>query len=228
MIRPNCDSGNVIMSVCSPVSLSSINAVVLKGRAQLLISSNTCGLWSQGKSSLCSIHLCPGKSEIQHGGLSVYTTLSCPNNMGQTIRGGYLGSCFSNQRGNTEVLGSVGPQRRNLEISLASQRVNMRLLVPKRKLLPKVKRIVGPITWPHGCVSAGLIFGLLVCNSSSQLSHAESDSDKESKKDNCEESYVKFLHGKKVYTDYSVIGELHILPTINFFYSYIYTNGKIS
>ncbi|KAI9083623.1 hypothetical protein K1719_034565 [Acacia pycnantha] len=49
------------MSVCSPVCLSSINAIVLKGRANLLLSSNSCGLSSQGKSNSCSIHLSPGK-----------------------------------------------------------------------------------------------------------------------------------------------------------------------
>ncbi|XP_054805255.1 OVARIAN TUMOR DOMAIN-containing deubiquitinating enzyme 4 isoform X2 [Prosopis cineraria] len=194
------------MSVCSPVCLSSINAVVLKGRANLLISSNTCGLLSQGKSSSCFIHLSPGNSELRHVGLSVYTTLSCPTIMGQTIRGGYLGSCFSKQRDNIQVVGSVGPQRRNLEISLACQSLNMRLLVPKQKLLPKAKCEAGPITWPLGCASAGLIFGLLVCNSSSQTAYSETDTEDRRKEDDCSEPYVKFSHGKKVYTDYSVIG----------------------
>ncbi|KAK4281847.1 hypothetical protein QN277_013294 [Acacia crassicarpa] len=195
--------GNVNMNVCSPVCLSSINAIVLKGRANLLLSSNSCGLSSQGKSNSCSIHLSPGKSELRHGGFSVYTTLSCPTIMGQTIRGGYLRSCFSKQKDNIQVLGSVGPQSRNVEISLACQSMNMRLLVPKQKLLPKAKCKVGPLTWPRGCASAGLIFGLLVCNSSFQPAHSETDTEDGRKES---EPYVKISHGKKVYTDYSVIG----------------------
>lgn len=221
MIKPICDSGNVNMSVCTPVNLSSINAVVLKGRAQLLISSNLCGIWSQGRSYSCSFHLIPGKSEMHHACLSVDTSSSCPTIMGQTIRGGYLRSCFSKERSSIQVFSSLGPQRSNLDISLACQSLNMRVLVPKQKLLPKVKCNVGPITWPSGCSSAGLIFGLLVCNSSSQPAYAEADSDNGSKKDDSNESYVKVSHGKKVYTDYSVIGELLILPTVNFLFKYI-------
>ncbi|KAF7818988.1 OTU domain-containing protein [Senna tora] len=158
------------MSICTSVSLSSRNAFVLKGRTQLLISSgSTCGLWSQGKSTSCSFNFCPGKSEMHHAGLSVYATSSCPTIMGQTIRGGYLRSCFSKQGDNFQILSSVGHQSRNLDISLACQSLNVKLSVPKKKLLPK-------------------------------------DSENGSKKDDCEESYVKFSHGKKVYTDYSVIG----------------------
>lgn len=97
----------------------------------------------------------------------------------------------------------VKSQRRNLEISLAFQNLNMKLLVPKQGMLPKIKCNVGPVSWPQGCASVGLIFGLLVRCSSSETAHAEA-AHKEEKKG--EESYVKFSHGKKVYTDYSIIG----------------------
>ena len=94
----------------------------------------------------------------------------------------------------------------------------MRLLVSKQKILPKAKckNKAGSITWPHGCASAGLIFGLLVCNSSSQPGHCAADTEGGRKEDDSSEPYVKFSHGKKVYTDYSVIGELHILSASNF------------
>ncbi|KAJ1409922.1 Papain-like cysteine peptidase superfamily [Sesbania bispinosa] len=190
------------MSVCFPVSQSSINAVVLKGRTQLLMSSNICGLSSRGISSSFSSSLYPWQSEINHVGLSICTKTSGSTIMGQTIRG-YLGSCCSKQRG--KFFSSVVPRKRHHEISFICQSMNMRLLVPKQKVLSKVKCNAGLITWPRGCASVSLIFGLFVCNSSSEPAHAEAN---ENRKDDCNEyeSNVKFSHGKKVYTDYSVIG----------------------
>ncbi|NP_001242273.1 OVARIAN TUMOR DOMAIN-containing deubiquitinating enzyme 4-like [Glycine max] len=196
------------MSICFSTSQSSINAVVLKGRTPLLMSSNIHGLWSQGISTSISSSLSPGKSEISHVGLSVCTKLSCSTVMGQTIRGGFLGSCCSKQRGNPRFFSSVVPRKRYHEISLACQTINMRLLVPKQNMMRKVKCNLGSVSWPRGCASVGLIFGLLVCNLSSEPAHAESHSENENRKDDCNEyeSNVKVLHGKKVYTDYSVIG----------------------
>ncbi|KAM3690421.1 hypothetical protein ACJW31_09G120200 [Castanea mollissima] len=79
----------------------------------------------------------------------------------------------------------------------------MKLLVPKQGMLPKIKCNVGPVSWPQGCASAGLIFGLLVCCSSSEPTYAGAPH-KEGHKE--EESCVKLSHGKKVYTDYSITG----------------------
>ncbi|KAK7278856.1 hypothetical protein RJT34_23894 [Clitoria ternatea] len=199
---------NVSMSVCFPSSQSTINAVFLRGRTRLLMSSNIQSLWSQGTSISFSSTLFPGQSETNHVGLSICTKLSSSTNMGQTIRGGFLGSCCSNQKGNTRLYSSVVPRKRYHEISLTWQSMNMRLLVPKHKILRKVKCNLGPISWPRGCASVGLIFGLLVCNVSSEPAHAESNSDNQNRKDDCNEyeSNVKFSHGKKVYTDYAVIG----------------------
>lgn len=188
------DSGDVNMSVFFPVSQSSINAVVVKGRTQLLLSSNICSLGSRGISSSFSSSCFPGQLETNHVGLF----------MGQTIRGGYLGSCYSKQRGTARFFSSVVPQKRHNEISLACQSMSMRLLVPKQKMLSKVKCNVGPRTWSR----VGLIFGLFVCNLGSEPAHAEADYENENRKDDCDDSNAKFSHGKKVYTDYSVIGEL--------------------
>ncbi|WVY98192.1 hypothetical protein V8G54_030343 [Vigna mungo] len=201
-------SGNVNMSVCFSTSQSSINAVVLKGRSPLLMSSNIHGLWSRGISSSFPSSSFPGESEINHVDFSVCTKLACSTVMGQTIRGGFLRSCCSKQRGNTRFFSSVVPRKRYHEISLACQSMNMRLLLPKQKLLHKVKCNFGPVSWLRGCASVGLIFGLLVCSSSSEPAHAESHSENENRKDDCNEyeSNVKFSHGKKVYTDYSIIG----------------------
>ncbi|XP_061348325.1 OVARIAN TUMOR DOMAIN-containing deubiquitinating enzyme 4-like isoform X2 [Gastrolobium bilobum] len=196
------------MSVYFPGCQSSINAVVLKGRTQLLMSSNIYGPWSRGISSSCSSSLCPSHSKINHVGVSICTKSSCSTIMGQTMRRACLGSCCSKQRGNIQFFSSVVRHKRHHEISLACQSMKMRLLVPKQKILSKVKCNVGPIIWPRGCASVGLIFGLLVCNLSSEPAHADAYSENENRKDDCNkyESNVKFSHGKKVYTDYSVIG----------------------
>ena len=84
--------------------------------------------------------------------------------------------------------------------------MNVRLLVPKQGVLPKIKCNVGSVSWPQGCASAGLMFALLVCYSSSEPVHAESAQKKEDKKGEC---YTN-SHGKKVYTDYSITGEKYI------------------
>nr|XP_025650729.1 OTU domain-containing protein At3g57810 isoform X3 [Arachis hypogaea] len=70
--------------------------------------------------------------QINHVGLSCCARSS----MGQTIRG-YLGSCCSKQRGNLQICSSIAPRKRHHEISLACQSLNMRLLVPNQKKLPK-------------------------------------------------------------------------------------------
>ncbi|XP_059595295.1 OVARIAN TUMOR DOMAIN-containing deubiquitinating enzyme 4 isoform X5 [Vitis vinifera] len=103
-----------------------------------------------------------------------------------------LGSCFysglSKRRGSSRsltvksLIGSRGPSKRSLNISLTCQNMNVRLLVPKQGVLPKIKCNVGSVSWPQGCASAGLMFALLVCYSSSEPVHAESAQKKEDKK----------------------------------------------
>ncbi|CAL0321437.1 unnamed protein product [Lupinus luteus] len=195
------------MSVCFSISQSSINAVVLKGHhSKLLMSSNTIGLTPQGISRASSFSLSPGKSDINNVGLSICTKSSRSTIMCQTLRGGCLGSCCSKQRGNIQFFGSIIPWKKHNEISFTCKSMNMRLLVPKQNMLPKVKSNVRLTAWTHTSVS--LIFGLLVCNLSSEPAHAETDSENGNMKDNCNmyESNTNFSHGKKVYTDYSVTG----------------------
>ncbi|XP_073224166.1 OVARIAN TUMOR DOMAIN-containing deubiquitinating enzyme 4 [Cicer arietinum] len=194
------------MSICFPVSQSSISAVVVKGRTQLLMSSNICGLQSRGISCSFSSGFYPGKSGKNYVGLSICTKPSCSTVMGQTIRGGYLGSCCSKQRGSTQLFNSIVSRKKHREISLACQSMSMRLLVPKQKMLSKVKCNVGRINWPRSCASVGFIFGLFVCNLSSEPAHAEADYENRKRNDDCDETNVKVSHGKQVYTDYSVIG----------------------
>lgn len=209
-MHSTCASGGANMIICSPISTSAKNVVYLSACVQSEMGSNICAAVSRRPSGSCSFYLYPGPSKTSCGSSSVSKTVSSPSFTGQTIQGSCFRSCFSSQRGNLQVkcVGSAkGPQRKHLDISLACQNLNMRLLVPKQGMLPRIKCNVGPVSWPQGCASAGLIFGLLVCYSSSEPAHAEAAREKGDKEDDCDLSHVKFSHGKKVYTNYSVIGE---------------------
>ncbi|OIW20669.1 hypothetical protein TanjilG_19734 [Lupinus angustifolius] len=170
------------------------------------MSSNTIGLTPRGISRSSSFSLSPGKSVINHAGLSICTKSSRSTIMCQTLKGGCLGSCGSRQRGNIQFFCSVIPWKKHNEISFTCKSMNARLLLPKQNMLPKVKSNVGLTAWTHTSVS--LTFGLLVCSLSPETSHAETDSENENQKANCNkyESNTNFSHGKKVYTDYSVTG----------------------
>lgn len=202
------------MPVWSPISTSSKNVIYLSARVQSPMGSNICAAVNHGPSSSSCFYLYPGNSKTNYGSFSLSKTISSPSFTGQTFQGSCFGSCFSNQRGSLQVK-CVGctkrAQRKNLEISLACQNLNMRLFVPKRGMLPRIKCNVGPVCWPQGCASAGLIFGLLVCYSSPEPAHAEAPRE-EDKEDDSDLSCATLAHGKKVYTDYSVIGE-HLLFT---------------
>ncbi|KAG2686996.1 hypothetical protein I3760_09G033100 [Carya illinoinensis] len=196
------------MLICSPISTSAKSFVYLSARVQSQMGSNICTAISRGPSSSCCFYVYPGHSKASYKSFSVSNTISSPPIPGQTIQGRCFGSCFTYQRGSFRVKclpGVRGPQREHIEISLACQNLNMRLSVPKKGMLPRIKCNVGPIGWPQGCASTGLVFGLLVCYSSSEMARAEA-AQEEDKEDDCSKSYVKFSHGKKVYTDYSVIG----------------------
>ncbi|KAJ7972262.1 OTU domain containing protein [Quillaja saponaria] len=154
-------SSNDTMIICSPIGICAKNAVCLSGHAQLQMGSSICSVLSRGTTSSCCFYLCPGRSasKINHAGISVRATSSSSSAMGYTFRG----SCFgSSSKQNVNLRFSAGgPQRTRFDISLAYQTMNIRLLVPKRKVVPKIKCNVGPITWPKTCASTGLIFGLL-------------------------------------------------------------------
>ncbi|GAV63920.1 OTU domain-containing protein [Cephalotus follicularis] len=196
------------MAVCTPISTCARNVVYLSGQ----IASNLCTVVFRGPSSSCHFCLYPRHPGTRHA-LSASKASSCLSVNGfQTFQGTCFGSGFSQHRNNCCSLtvkglnGFRGLQRRRLEISFACRCMNTRLEVPKHRMLPKIKCSMVPISWPKGCASAGLIFGLLVCCANSEPVHAEAAQGKNNKEDGCDLSDVKLSHGKKVYTDYSVIG----------------------
>ncbi|KAJ0042593.1 hypothetical protein Pint_17992 [Pistacia integerrima] len=200
------------MVVSAWTSTCTKNVVHLSGRIQGQMGGYICGVTSQGPSSSYCFQLCSGNSRKDYPGLSISRTISCSSTGGlQKFQANCFVPAFAKPRCNLRSLtikrfiSARGFQKRHLEISLVCQSINMRLLVPKQGVIHKIKCNAGPINWPQGCASVGLIFGLLVCYSSSKPVHAEAADEKENNED-CNLSYVKCSHGKKVYTDYSVIG----------------------
>ncbi|XP_021283575.1 OTU domain-containing protein At3g57810 isoform X1 [Herrania umbratica] len=195
------------MMVCSPISTCAKNIVHLRGR----MGSSLCSVISCQPSSSRYYFSYSGHSKTKYTDLSVsYTTSGSPAVGYQAFQAG----CFHSSRRSRklqslvvkESVSDTTKQRRQLEISWPGQSMKMKFLLPKQGTLKKFKCTAGPISWPQGWASAGLVFGLLVCYSSSEPVHAEAAGAKEHKEDDCESSRAKFSHGKKVYTDYSVIG----------------------
>ncbi|GLT96131.1 hypothetical protein SLE2022_137760 [Rubroshorea leprosula] len=181
------------MIVCSPIRTCAKNVVHFSGRMGSCLYRVVC----QGPSSSCCISVYPGHSKIKYTDLSASSTVACSSVIGfKAFSGrGCIGSCSSGQRGNLQELTVKGSS--GLKISLASQNMKIRLLMPKqgaRKIKCNVRSM-----WPRA--SAGLGFGLFICSSSSEPVYAEAGEEEGKKEDHCHSS-----HGKKVYTDYSVIG----------------------
>ncbi|CAI9779452.1 unnamed protein product [Fraxinus pennsylvanica] len=86
------------------------------------------------------------------------------------------------------------------------ENMNFRLLVPTQTKIPEIKCNIGRVSWQQRRASAGLFIGLLVCFSTSGAANAEAPELKDNKEGDCDASAAHYSHGKKVYTDYSVIG----------------------
>ncbi|XVE75673.1 hypothetical protein DITRI_Ditri12bG0111600 [Diplodiscus trichospermus] len=171
------------MMICSTISTCAKNVVHLRGQ----MSSSLCSIISCGPSSSCRYFLYSGP-RTKYTDFSVSNTSSCLPAIGyQEFQAG----CFRLYRRSgkfqsltlKESVSDKGKQKGQLEISWASQSMKIRLLLAKHGTLQKFKCIGGPKSWPQEAAGA-----------------------KEGKEDECESSHAKFSHGKKVYTEYSVIG----------------------
>lgn len=196
------------MMACNPVTTCAKSVIHLKGH----MGSHLCGIVSRGSSNSYCYCLSSGHPKGNYSGLSLSGRFSSPSVIGfRASHGSCFGSCFS-KRGNnpssfivSRSISAGGSQKGQIDISFVCQRTKMRLLVPKQGMVPKIKCDVGIVSWPKGCASAGLLFSLLVCYSSSEPVHAEAAKE-EDKEDEEDSSNVKLFHGKQVYTDYSIIG----------------------
>ncbi|XVF75848.1 hypothetical protein PTKIN_Ptkin13bG0219900 [Pterospermum kingtungense] len=190
------------MMVCSPISTCAENVVHLRS----WVSGSICSVISRGPSGSYCYCLFSGPKTKYNNLAAVSNTISGSPAIGfHELQAG----CFhSSRRSGTfqsltvkESISDKGKQKRQFEVSCAGQSMKLRLSLPKQGTLQKFKCIGGPIFWPPGCVYNGLAFGLLICYPSSEPAHAEAAGGKEGQEDECES-----FHGKRVYTDYSVIG----------------------
>lgn len=199
------------MSIGS-ISVCTRNAVPLNVRVCTHMGSNICTVLSRRTSTSCCSY---GISRPKYADQSVTTISSCSPNTSHRFQGGCLSSCFSRRSIDFQALTvknlitAGGSHGRELEISLACKGMNVKLSIPNDGMFSKIKY---SMRWPERWASAGLVFGWVVCYSTSEPVHAEAAYEKEDNEENSDSSHVKLSHGKKVYTDYSVIGELRSLP----------------
>ncbi|KAL5545538.1 hypothetical protein UlMin_005225 [Ulmus minor] len=190
--------GYTDMIVCSPISTCANSVVCLSSNIQTQMGSKMCSVISRRPSSSKYAHFPVSKN--------------CTSVTTQPFHRSYAVSCFPKERGKLwsltikDLVSTGGSYRKQLNISLASHGIRTSVSMRKQTMLPKINCSVRQISWPLGCATAGLISGLFVCYSSSEPVHAEGAQGKEDKEDDCDSSYVKMAHGKKVYTDYSIIG----------------------
>ncbi|KAF7148119.1 hypothetical protein RHSIM_Rhsim03G0010600 [Rhododendron simsii] len=195
--------------VCSRFSSYMKNVVRLRGCAQRRMSNHTNGIVFQTPTTSCGFCISSGQSKLKYSGKYFAKTNSFSSFIGFQAS---QGSCFRpfslTQRSNWHSLTiesevrSTQPQKICFDFSSGCQNMKFKLSVPNLGIIHKVKCNMGPLSWPRGCASVGLIGGLLVCNSTFEPVHAEAAHSEE----NQEDPSVTFSHGKKVYTDYSITG----------------------
>ncbi|XP_024031187.1 OTU domain-containing protein At3g57810 [Morus notabilis] len=187
------------MIVCPSIGACTKSIACLSGNIQTEMGSKLCSVVSRRPYSSCCFCLYPGNSKTKYAHLSV--SKNHLSNSSPTFQKSFVSSCFSTEKGRLwslalkDLVSAAEPQRRRLKISLANTAMSIRLLVPKQRMLVKINS-----------GTAGLLGGLLICYSSSKPAHAEVARSDDDSEDDCDSSYVKFSHGKKVYTDYSITG----------------------
>ncbi|CAN0921139.1 OVARIAN TUMOR DOMAIN-containing deubiquitinating enzyme 4 [Linum grandiflorum] len=169
------------MIVCSSVSSCTKHVVCLRGRVRHM-GSNILDVVSKGQPSSCSL----------------YST-------------GCYGSCSSGKRSSLQSLtvknslAAGSSIKRYLNISFPSQNMSMGLSLSKNGVTSKIRGNLGTISWSQGCTS-GLIFGILVCCSSSDQAYSEVPVNKKDEDPESDFPYVKNSNGRKIYTDYTITG----------------------
>lgn len=122
----------------------------------------------------------------------------------QALQESCFGSSFSkNSKGNFLTVRSIhnrSSSKTHLDFSLGSKRLNSRLGVHRQVR----------ICWPQCIIAATLSVGLLICYSSSNPVYSEAPDGMGDNGENPDSLSFSGSHKKKVYTDYSVIGELQI------------------
>ncbi|KAL2923765.1 hypothetical protein RDABS01_015256 [Bienertia sinuspersici] len=202
------------MIVCSPLKNCPKNVLPVKGHFQKQMSGHIRNVASPVTSSSCCLTLKQGVSRMRFSRISVSGSSSwfsnCSFRVFQWIK---YRSGLSSKKGSCPLLKVKSSEnakvfQTSIGFSSWPQDATVRILVPKRRLLSDLRFTAGPFSWSKGYGAASLISGLLVCYSTSNFAHAEASGGKGDTKESSESdsSIDHFSHGKKVHTDYSVIG----------------------
>ncbi|KAL0428579.1 UNVERIFIED_CONTAM: OVARIAN TUMOR DOMAIN-containing deubiquitinating enzyme 4 [Sesamum latifolium] len=174
------------MTLCTPISTCTKNAVCLIGNVQRQMIVRVSDAVVQ---STCYYY-----TFSKHPRLNYSTTFASKANSCSLVNGlqAFQRNCFGSMTAkcNTSchsltVKSNVSSRRHRktqVSISTGNPDINLRLLVPKQTQTSKIKCSVGPFSWKQQSVSAGLFISLLVCFSTSQPSYAEAPEGNEKKK----------------------------------------------
>lgn len=201
------------MIVCSPIKSCTKNVLPASGHFQKQMRSRIDNMGSPPATSSCCLILKQGISRIRNSRISVSRKSSwfsdCSFRAYQWIQ---CRAGVSSKKGSCPLLTvkssakSRGSQETSIGFSSWPQDASIKIWMPKRRLLSDLKCDVGPFSLSKGYGAASLISGLLVCYSISNSAHADASEEMREKKQCTESSTDHVSHGKKVYTDYSVIG----------------------
>ncbi|CAN0921138.1 OVARIAN TUMOR DOMAIN-containing deubiquitinating enzyme 4 [Linum grandiflorum] len=198
------------MIVCSSVSSCTKHVVCLRGRVRHM-GSNILDVVSKGQPSSCSLYS-TGCVNHSYTRLSTSKKFSSPSTIHFcSVRNSCYGSCSSGKRSSLQSLtvknslAAGSSIKRYLNISFPSQNMSMGLSLSKNGVTSKIRGNLGTISWSQGCTS-GLIFGILVCCSSSDQAYSEVPVNKKDEDPESDFPYVKNSNGRKIYTDYTITG----------------------
>ncbi|CAH2063766.1 unnamed protein product [Thlaspi arvense] len=179
-----------MMSCYSPITTCSRNAIYIKKQ----LGTHLSGVVAQGSYSFRCYSLFSGISKRDHTGFNV----SVSNRPSGWSDKRLCGSVLINR----STVGG-GPPKGKLEVSFLSPDAKMKC--------DEIKANMRSLYWYSRFAYTGVIVSLLVCYSStSQSAYAEASRDKDDDNSNnkvySKSCDGKFHNGKRVYTDYSIIG----------------------
>lgn len=158
----------------------------------------------QAPSDLCFLSISNRHPQLNCTIMPASRRNSCASLVGShALQECYFGSTFSkNSKGNFLTVRSIhnrsSSSKTHLDFSLGSKKLNLRLGAPRQVR----------ICWPQCIIAATLSVGLLICYSSSNPVYSKAPDGTVDEGENPDSLSFSGSHKKKVYTDYSVIGEL--------------------
>lgn len=204
------------MTTCSPITTCAKRSVHVVESIKSQMSSQACRL-SRSPSSSCCSFFHSGKFWQRCATLTIWRTLSC-----LSISSQIQGRCLMSRFFKTKIswlpfimrisVSSKGHQMclrllsRGLRLWSMGRNMSLRLSVPSLERVSKFSWGAKRANWQRGSISAGMIFGLFA-SFASEPGNAEVSKRPETVDEEVDELSTRSSHGKRVYSDYSIIGE---------------------